>query len=67
MKDNLTQMLARYRRAFGDFSNGQKSVAIVGTGALLLAAFLVFRWVSAPTYAPLYSNLASSDASAVID
>jgi flagellar M-ring protein FliF len=67
MKENLTQLLARYRRAFSEFSNGQKAVAIVGTGALLLAAFLVFRWVSAPTYAPLYTNLASSDASAVID
>jgi flagellar M-ring protein FliF len=67
MKDNLTQLLARYRRAFSEFSNGQKAVAIVGTGALLLAAFLIFRWVSAPTYAPLYTNLASSDASAVID
>lgn len=67
MKDNLTQILARYRRVFGEFSSGQKAVAIVGSGALLLAAFLVFRWVSAPTYAPLYTNLASSDASAVID
>jgi len=67
MKNNITQMLARYRRAFGEFSAGQKAVAIVGSGALLLAAFLVFRWVSAPTYAPLYTNLASSDASSVID
>jgi flagellar M-ring protein FliF len=67
MRENLTQLLARYRRAFSEFSNGQKAVAIVGTGALLLAAFLVFRWVSAPTYAPLYTNLASSDASSVID
>ena len=67
MKNNLTQLLARYRRAFAEFSNGQKAVAIVGSGALLLAAFLVFRWVSAPTYAPLYTNLASSDASSVID
>jgi len=67
MRDNLTQLLMRYRRGFSEFSNGQKAVAIVGGGALLLAAFLVFRWVSAPTYAPLYSNLASSDASSVID
>lgn len=67
MRDNLTQLLTRYRRAFSEFSNGQKAVAIVGTGALLLAAFLVFRWVSAPTYAPLYTNLQSSDASSVID
>ncbi|WGL51933.1 flagellar basal-body MS-ring/collar protein FliF [Nocardioides sp. BP30] len=67
MRENLTQLLTRYRRAFGEFSNGQKAVAIVGSGALLLAAFLVFRWVSAPTYAPLYTNLQSSDASSVID
>ena len=67
MRDNLTQLLMRYRRGFSEFSNGQKAVAIVGGGALLLAAFLVFRWVSAPTYAPLYSNLAGSDASAVVD
>jgi len=67
MRENLTQLLGRYRRAFSEFSNGQKAVAIVGSGALLLAAFLVFRWVSAPSYAPLYTNLSSSDASAVID
>jgi flagellar M-ring protein FliF len=67
MRDNLTQLLGRYRRAFSEFSNGQKAVAIVGSGALLLAAFLVFRWVSAPSYAPLYTNLSGSDASAVID
>ncbi|MCA1984246.1 flagellar basal-body MS-ring/collar protein FliF [Nocardioides nematodiphilus] len=67
MRENLTQLLGRYRRAFSEFSNGQKAVAIVGSGALLLAAFLVFRWVSAPSYAPLYTNLSGSDASAVID
>lgn len=67
MRENLTQILARYRRAFGDFTNGQKAVAIVGTAALVLAAFLVFRWISAPSYAPLYTNLSSTDASSVID
>ena len=30
-------------------------------------AFMVFRWASTPNYAPLYSNLASEDASAIID
>jgi flagellar M-ring protein FliF len=67
MRENLTRTLARYRRAFGEFTVGQKAVVIVGTGALLLAAFLVFRWVSTPSYAPLYANLQGSDASAVID
>lgn len=67
MKDNLTRAAARYQRTFMAFTTGQKVVAIVGTGALLLAGFMVFRWASAPSYAPLYSNLSASDASAVID
>lgn len=67
MRDNLTRMLARYRRAFGEFTPGQKAVVIVGSAALLLAAFLVFRWVSTPSYAPLYTNLQASDASSVVD
>jgi flagellar M-ring protein FliF len=71
MRDNITSTLSRtfgrYKNAFGEFTNGQKAVAVVGTAALLLAAFLVFRWVAAPSYAPLYSNLSGEDASAVVD
>src|SRR5690606_13009223 len=67
MKDNLTRAAARYQRTFMAFTTGQKVVAIVGTAALLLAGFMIFRWASTPSYAPLYSNLSSSDASAVID
>lgn len=67
MKDSISRALARYQRTFLAFTTGQKLVAVLGTGALLLAGFLVFRWASTPSYAPLYSNLSSSDASAVID
>jgi flagellar M-ring protein FliF len=67
MKDSVTRALARYQRTFMAFTAGQKAVAVVGTLALLLAGFMVFRWASTPSYAPLYSNLSSSDASAVID
>jgi flagellar M-ring protein FliF len=66
MKENLTRGLKGFQSTFGGFTTGQKVVAIVGTGALLLAGFMVFRWAATPAYAPLYSNLASSDASAVI-
>ena len=67
MKDNILRSLSRYQRTFGAFTPGQKVVAILGTGALVLAGVLVFRWVSQPDYAPLFSNLSSSDASAVIE
>ncbi|WP_300682352.1 flagellar basal-body MS-ring/collar protein FliF [Nocardioides sp.] len=67
MRENLTRQFSRYGRTFADFTVGQKAVALIGTAALLLGGFLVFRWASAPTYSPLYSNLAASDASAVAD
>ncbi|HET6151984.1 MAG TPA: flagellar basal-body MS-ring/collar protein FliF [Marmoricola sp.] len=67
MKDSLNRTFQRYQRAFLAFTTGQKLVAVLGTGALLLAGFLVFRWASTPSYSPLYSNLSSKDASAVID
>lgn len=67
MQQRLNTALSRARDTFAAFTAGQKAVAVVGTAALLLAAFLVFRWVSAPSYAPLYSNLSGEDAAAVIE
>ncbi|GAA1796305.1 flagellar basal-body MS-ring/collar protein FliF [Nocardioides hankookensis] len=67
MKQNLSRTLTRLRTTFMSLTLGQRLVAVVGTGALLLAAFMVFRWVSTPNYAPLYSNLAAEDASSVVD
>jgi flagellar M-ring protein FliF len=67
MKENVTRALDRYRKTFLDFTTGQKVVAILGTVALLLAGFMIFRWASSPSYAPLFSNLAPEDASAVVE
>src|SRR6478736_542243 len=67
MKQNFDRTLTRLRTTFMSLTLGQRMVAVVGTAALLLAAFMVFRWVSTPNYAPLYSNLAAEDASAVVD
>ncbi|HTW13764.1 MAG TPA: flagellar basal-body MS-ring/collar protein FliF [Nocardioides sp.] len=67
MKETITRTLDRYRRTFVDFTTGQKVVAVLGTLALLLGGFMIFRWAAAPTYAPLYSNLSAEDASAVVE
>src|SRR3712207_5022256 len=66
MKDNVTRTLGRFQAAFKAFTPGQKVVALVGTGALLLAGFMVFKWAAAPSYAPLFSDLAPADASAIV-
>ena len=67
MRETITRTLTGWRRSFSEFSAGQKVVAVVGTAALLLGGFMVFRWASTPSYAPLFSDLSSSDASAVVD
>ncbi|WP_101525390.1 flagellar basal-body MS-ring/collar protein FliF [Nocardioides houyundeii] len=67
MKENLSRGLARAQSSFSAFTTGQKLVAVVGTLALVLGGFMVFRWAATPSYSPLFSNLAAEDASAVID
>lgn len=67
MKQQLGRSLAKYQRTFATFTTGQKAMAVLGTAALLLAGFMVFKWAATPSMAPLYSNLSSTDASAVID
>jgi flagellar M-ring protein FliF len=67
MKDNLTRSLDRAQQTFSGFTLGQKFVAVIGTGALLLAGFLVYQWAAKPTYTPLFSNVSAADASAITD
>jgi flagellar M-ring protein FliF len=67
MREQLTSRLQGFQRTFAAFTPGQKTVAIIGGLALLLASFLVFRWAATPAYAPLFTNMAAADASAVID
>ena len=67
MKDTISRTFARYQRTFLAFTTGQKLVAVLGTGALLLAGFMVFQWAAKPSYSPLFSNLSAKDASAVVD
>jgi flagellar M-ring protein FliF len=67
MRDSLNRALRHGRETFGAFTMGQKAISVLGTVALLLGGFMIFRWASTPDYGPLYSNLSASDASAVVD
>jgi flagellar M-ring protein FliF len=67
MKDALAGTMERARSTFSTVSLGQKVVIGLLLVGLLLGGFVFFRWITAPTQAPLFSNLASSDASAIVD
>ncbi len=64
------QLMGSVRRAgdtFGAFSTPQKLIAAIGVAVLALGGYAFVKWTSTPTLAPLFTNLASSDASAIVD
>jgi flagellar M-ring protein FliF len=67
MKSALAGTLERARSTFATVSLGQRVVIGLLLVGLLLGGFFFFRWITAPTQAPLFSNLASTDASAIVD
>ncbi|GAA1907705.1 flagellar basal-body MS-ring/collar protein FliF [Lapillicoccus jejuensis] len=66
LKDSVQRAVRRYADVFRAFTPGQKVTAILGTAALLFGAVLLYGWVSAPQYAPLFTNMSPKDASAVV-
>ncbi|MGY1741587.1 MULTISPECIES: flagellar basal-body MS-ring/collar protein FliF [unclassified Blastococcus] len=63
----LAGPLGRLRSALETISLGQKVVIgllVVGLG---LGGFFFYSWITTPTMSPLFSNLASTDASAIVD
>jgi flagellar M-ring protein FliF len=67
MRDRLTSTLRRGMSMFGSFTAGQKAVTIVAVVGLAVGGYFFATWASQPTYAPLFSNLAPADASAIVD
>src|SRR3954454_18002165 len=67
MRERVTATLRRIVATFGAFTPGQKAVTIFAVIALAVGGYFFSTWASTPTYAPLFSNLSSTDASAIVD
>jgi flagellar M-ring protein FliF len=67
MKDRALAVAKRLTSTFAAFTPGQKAVTLLGVVALVVGGVLFANWASKPSYAPLFSNLSSTDASAIVD
>ena len=67
MPPALVGPLNRVKTLLSTISVGQKIVISLLLAGLLLGGFVFTRWITAPTLSPLFSNLASADASAIVE
>lgn len=63
----MNKTLDRGKDLIAGFTPGQRGIILVVTLALALGAFALTRWVSSPTWTPLYGNLDGSDANAIVE
>src|SRR5919112_1663940 len=67
MKSALAGTVERARATLSTISLGQKVVIGLLLAGLLLGGFYFYSWITTPTQAPLFSNLAATDASSIVD
>lgn len=63
----LRTAVHRSTRTFSGFTLGQKVVTVAALLSVVVGGLLFSNWASRPTYTPLFSNLAPTDASAMVD
>lgn len=62
----LSSTLQRLGAAVKAFTVAQRTIAVIGLAVLALGAVALTTWVTKPSYSPLFTGLASADASAVV-
>ena len=67
MTDRLPAPVRRVTDTFRSFTPGQKAVTIAAVIALVVGAYFFATWASKPSYAILFNNLSSKDASAIVE
>ena len=67
MQEQIVAFARKLWKDFLGFSAGQKAATIAAAIALVAGAVIYSTWQSTPSYSPLFTNLAPSDASAIVD
>lgn len=63
----VSGLLGRGSRTFSSFTPGQKVISVIGALVLVFGGYFFMAWASKATYAPLFTDVAPADASAIVD
>lgn len=67
MPTSMTRAIERAKSALAHIGTGQRIIIAILLVGLVFGGVVFARWLTAPTMAPLFSNLASTDASAIVE
>ncbi|MBO1751258.1 flagellar M-ring protein FliF [Actinotalea sp. BY-33] len=67
MPAQISGLLGRLSERVREFTLAQRTLAIIGVAVLVLGLVALSTWATKPTMSPLFSGLASADASAIVD
>ena len=67
MAAQMSGILGRLQAAIRQFSLAQRTLGVIGLAVLLLGGLALSSWLTRPTLSPLFAELSSSDAAAVVD
>ena len=67
MPAQLTGLLGRLQKTFGQFSLAQRTLGLIGVAVLVLGGIALSAWFTKPTMSPLFANLSATDASAIVE
>lgn len=65
VQDTVIDLRRNMNRFSKGFTPGQKVLSLIGVALVALGAVFFMKVTSAPSYAPLFTNLSSSDAAAI--
>jgi flagellar M-ring protein FliF len=65
IQDSVLSLRDGLKRFSGGFTSGQKVLTLVGVAIVAIASIYFMQLTSAPSYAPLFTNLSASDAASI--
>lgn len=67
MPTQLSAALSKVMDFVRGFSVAQRTIALIGVAAIVLGGIALGSWLTRPSYAPLFTGLAASDASSIVN